>query len=63
MSGGDQTVQYVDMGKGKESLQAHDELKDNLDPRNHASAFNTAEEPHACGGGSADRRETATVDG
>lgn len=66
VSGGDQTVQYVDMGKGKESLVAHDELNGKLDPlqeRHSASAINTDEEPAASGGRADQRREAAAVDG
>lgn len=66
VSGGDQRVQYVDMGKGKESLQAHDELKGKTDPlqeRNHASALDPHEEPSTRSGWQAERRQATAVDG
>ncbi|MCE9592363.1 MAG: hypothetical protein K8S99_17800 [Planctomycetes bacterium] len=67
VSGGDQHVQYVDMGQGKESLVARDELKgktDNpLENRINGTFPGTGEEPAACGGGTAERQQAAPLVG
>jgi len=64
VSGGDQNVQYVDMGKGKESLRSHDELRGKLDPlqeRIHGTSLDNGEEPATRTGGQTDRRQAAAV--